>query len=195
MNHVSLSVSSTERNQSHKPLSFCWLRINDYILARIRLNFQRASGEFPQIAWKNKKAALAVRRRVMVKMWSYRGDMTLHRFSTNDKGNETKSHYRSAEIFPLSFSYAFLNKAPLKGNSSYTHFRPAAFSLTELIEHILNGRAFMPAQHKPFQRSNASFQCAQLLVLDFDNDAEGALPVSVQALQKHAFVVRFAAFI
>lgn len=112
--------------------------------------------------------------------------------------------------FALSVSYAFINKDTVKAlqnpsasaaqkdawrKQAMTDFAPGRFTLEDLKAHILAGRAWMPALHKARQRSKASFQSAQLMALDFDNNEAGTLGVSVQALKQHPIVGPHAAFI
>ena len=94
--------------------------------------------------------------------------------------------------FKCSISAAFLDKKALKGQASYNAFAPQTMTLSGLLAHIRKGYAWMPAAAAPQTRK--AFQSAQLLALDFDNDA-GNLPVSAEALKQHAFIGQFAAIV
>jgi hypothetical protein len=113
-------------------------------------------------------------------------------FATNVSERETPPNLDSR--ITLSTSAAFINKKPLKGQSSFKAFAPGSMDFfSGLIPHILAGRAWMPAASKAQTRD--CFISAQLLALDFDNNDNGDLPVSVEALKQHPLIAQYAAFV
>lgn len=112
--------------------------------------------------------------------------------ATNVSERETPPN--PAARITLSTSAAFLDKKPLKGQASFKAFAPGPMDFfSGFIPHTLAGRAWMPAASKAQTRD--CFISAQLLALDFDNNDNGDLPVSVEALKQHPLIAQYAAFV
>jgi hypothetical protein len=93
------------------------------------------------------------------------------------------------EIIRLNVSNTFYNKENTSGQKKAFSFSfyPVEYRLTELVNHIVTGKAFTVGRFVDNRRVEERFVSSQLLALDLDQ-----CPLSIEELEYHSFIQEYA---